>query len=83
MPRPSNRRTKQLKKNTGTLTVLSNGGSLEQGGTVNSLEGRDTTEGELGEELGLLGLGHVNDDLLDGGAREGGDSLNPLDSPVV
>jgi hypothetical protein len=65
------------------LTVFSNGSSLGDQDTVGSLKGRDATQGELCEESGLLGLGHVDGDFLYGFTSQGGDGLDTLDTPVV
>ena len=65
------------------LTVLGDGSSLGDEDTISALESRNSTQGELGEEGGLLGLGHLNVDLLDGFAGQGSNSLHTLDAPVV
>ena len=77
------RHARSSRKMEGMLTVLGNGSSLGDEDTIRTLEGRDGTQGKLGEEGGLLGLGHVNVDLLNGFTGQGSDGLHTLDSPVV
>jgi hypothetical protein len=77
------RRAKSLERDDPTLTVSGDSTGLLNDGPVGSLEGGNTTGGELGEVVVPLGGLHVDHDELDVATSEDGGGTGTGDTPVV